>query len=389
MLNLHYLQKNRQESQDDSSEQEQQYQNDPSEQEQEQQLQDDHEFTLQVNEFSLDQMCKNPSILIIGKRDSDRQKLVADLLMNFSHIPATIFNPSDLRPFADKGRLRSKDPIDQNLDYFSEMENVNIEKIYHKYDSEIFRELLKKQRRKKKKDQCTKIVRSDTMTGGVRDLLDRMKTVIESSLVENKLKCSDILDLQKLVGQIAECKRDHMISEQLANFSTNIHHIIEGSLSSDSLFELQEDYNQIVDSKKMNICDFLLKEKEETLKHVLVINDLSSIEFMKDSSITDIVYNARNYDLINIMTIQYPLSIPPSLRINFDYIFLFRNHTISSQKRLYEHYAEFLPDFRSFRQVYNQLTANGGCMVIKNTGNVTSFIDKIAYYNPKYQKVFD
>jgi hypothetical protein len=314
------------------------------------------------NDFSFDQMCKNPTILIIGKSDSGGRELVVDLLNNYSHIPATLIDP---------------------YNYFSQIENLNIEKSYDVFDPEIIKELMKKQKEKRKRregKQLTEIVRSDTLTHGFIDLLNGIKTFIEFSLARNELKCSDILDIQESVRQLAESKRDHMINEQLTEFSKNIQSVIRGSEPSDSLFKLQKNYDHIIDQKKMDINDFLSKENEEILEHVLVINNLAS-EFFQNDSYKNVIFNGMHYHLTNIVTTQLALNIPPDARSNFDYIFLFRDDVISNQKRLYEHYGGIFPDFNSFKQVYEQFTADGGCMVIKNRNRgVTDVLDKIAHY---------
>jgi hypothetical protein len=85
---------------------------------------------------------------------------------------------------------------------------------------------------------------------------------------------------------------------------------------------------------------------------------------------------------------QYPLGIKPELRVNFDYIFLLADDTYTIQKRLFEHYAGMFPNFEAFRQVFSQLTADYGCMVIINRGIRNNFLDKVMYYKaPDFSNV--
>ncbi len=334
-----------------------------------------------INDFSLDQMCKNPSIVIIGKRGSDDLKLIADILTHFSDTPSTIISS-----------------VDEHANNFSKIKNINIEKIHHKNDLEIIKNLLKNQKEKKRaKMQDNESVQikqvSDELTDPMKELLQGIKNITESSLEQNRLQCTDVMSLQKMIDRLAEHKRDLAVTERLTQFNTNIQQIINGTLSQDSLVGLQKDFDQINDLKKMNICDFLLKnvneKKKQILDHLLVMSDgPCSSKFSSEPYISDLLFNGRCYNLAYVLKMQYSLGISPSLLSNFDYIFLFRDDYLSSQKHFYEHYARLFPDFKSFKKVYDQLTKDGGCMVIRNTGSRKTLSEKIAYYRPKCEITF-
>lgn len=90
--------------------------------------------------------------------------------------------------------------------------------------------------------------------------------------------------------------------------------------------------------------------------------------WLKDPGIMEMFFNGRHYQLIFILTMQYPLGITPEMRSNFDYIFLLADNFKSNRKRLYEHYAGVFDTQRIFEKVFDQLTENFGCMVIVNRG---------------------
>lgn len=104
----------------------------------------------------------------------------------------------------------------------------------------------------------------------------------------------------------------------------------------------------------------------------------------KDANVQELMYNGRHYKLMYILTMQYPLGITPDLRSNFDYIFLLAEDTVSNLKRYYEHYAGVFPDFNSFKQVFSQLTADYGCMVVVNRGARSSFLEKVFWYKAPF-----
>lgn len=102
--------------------------------------------------------------------------------------------------------------------------------------------------------------------------------------------------------------------------------------------------------------------------------------WVRDQPIQELLYNGRHYRIMYILTMQFPLGITPELRSNFDYIFLLAEDYISNQKRIYDHYAGMFPTFDSFRQVFMQLTADFGSMVIVNRGVKNSLFDKVFHY---------
>ena len=137
------------------------------------------------------------------------------------------------------------------------------------------------------------------------------------------------------------------------------------------------------------------KEKERRPKvtntrSFIVMDDClgSKGEWAKDPFISELLFNGRHYHIMYILTMQFPLGIKPELRCNFDYIFLLADDTVSNQKRIFEHYAGAFPNFEAFRQVFVQLTADYGSMVIVNRGVRDNFLEKIYYYKAPNCKDF-
>lgn len=102
--------------------------------------------------------------------------------------------------------------------------------------------------------------------------------------------------------------------------------------------------------------------------------------WMKDFPIKELLFNGRHYEIMYILTMQFPLGITPDLRGNFDYIFIFDDEFVSNLKRIYDHYAGMFPTFDAFRYVFKQLTKDFACMVIVNRGTKNTFQEKVFYY---------
>ena len=109
--------------------------------------------------------------------------------------------------------------------------------------------------------------------------------------------------------------------------------------------------------------------------------------WVRDEPILELLFNGRHYQIMYILTMQYPLGITPELRANFDYVFLLAEDFTSNQKRIHDHYAGMFPNFDSFKQVFTELTKDYGCMVIVNRGAKHDFINKIFWYRAKKEVI--
>lgn len=219
---------------------------------------------LPIDEFVLDEMCENPSIIMVAKRGSGKSWVAKAIMQNFHKIPAGIIIA----------------PTDKMNSFYGEFFPSTY--IYYEYDSEIIESMLKRQ-----------------------------ELVIEKS--KEKQKQGKYLD-----------PRGYIIMD-----------------------------------------DCLGRSKG----------------WINDENIKELLFNGRHYKLMYILTMQFPLGIPPSLRSNFDYIFLLQTDNTSDLKRIYEHYAGMFPDFMSFKQIFDALTVNFGSMVIINRGaSRKDLLDKIKWF---------
>ncbi len=90
--------------------------------------------------------------------------------------------------------------------------------------------------------------------------------------------------------------------------------------------------------------------------------------------------NGRHWKIMLIITMQYPLGVPPNLRTNIDYTFILREPYIANRKRIYENYAGMFPTFESFSQVMDQCTENYECLVVSNNSKSNKLEDQVYWY---------
>ena len=98
--------------------------------------------------------------------------------------------------------------------------------------------------------------------------------------------------------------------------------------------------------------------------------------------------NGRHWKILLVITMQYPLGVPPNLRTNIDYTFILREPYIANRKRIYENFAGMFPTFESFCQVMDQCTENYECLVVSNNTKSNKLEDQIFWYKAMAHRDF-
>jgi hypothetical protein len=139
-----------------------------------------------------------------------------------------------------------------------------------------------------------------------------------------------------------------------------------------------------------------IKKDMETYKRTtidprafVILDDcLYDATWTRDKMMRLLFMNGRHWKVMLVITMQYPLGIPPTLRTNIDYVFILREPYIANRKRIYENYAGMFPTFESFCQVMDQCTENYECLVLDNTSKSNRIEDCVFYYKAPIRKGF-
>lgn len=148
---------------------------------------------------------------------------------------------------------------------------------------------------------------------------------------------------------------------------------------------------ELVDSimikQKKKIREAKAKGLSETGKHAsnnlfIVLDDMlhDAQSWKKDKTIKSIFFNGRHYNFLFILTMQYAQGIPPELRTNIDYVFIFNEPSIANRKRIYEAYGGIISSFEIFCNILDACTQNHECLVIKTSGNSSNLKDQVFWY---------
>jgi hypothetical protein len=113
----------------------------------------------------------------------------------------------------------------------------------------------------------------------------------------------------------------------------------------------------------------------------LILDDcLYDKRWINNIHVRSIFMNGRHYKIFFLITLQHAMGLPPVLRNNIDYIFIFRNNIRKEREKIFNHYAGMFPSFEAFEQVMLQTTENYECMVIDNKTQSNKLEDQIFWY---------
>ena len=182
--------------------------------------------------------------------------------------------------------------------------------------------------------------------------------------------------------------------------------VISGTEAGNGFFAEHVPKLFIHDEYQSAIIENILKRQKTVLKQIkkemeaykrtnidprafVILDDcLYDNKWTKDKLMRLLFMNGRHWKIMLIITMQYPLGIPPNLRTNIDYVFILREPYIANRKRIWENYAGMVPTFESFCQVMDQCTENFECLVIDNNAKSNKLQDQIFWYKAQNHSNF-
>jgi len=144
----------------------------------------------------------------------------------------------------------------------------------------------------------------------------------------------------------------------------------------------------IHDEWNSSVVDNLLDKQRRALTSgrkkfdtFIILDDLMyDKRWIADKGVSEIFMNGRHYKILFILTLQYALGIPPALRANVDFVFVFKENVISNRKRVWEHYCGVIPTFKQFNEIMDACTEDFKCLVIDNSSTSNVIGDCVFWY---------
>ena len=174
--------------------------------------------------------------------------------------------------------------------------------------------------------------------------------------------------------------------------------VISGTEATNSFYSkivpgifIHEEYNETIVERFRNRQASVVAKKNEEIQQsggsridprgFLILDDcLYDASWTKSVNVRSLFMNGRHSKVLFIITMQYPLGIPPNLRTNIDYVFILRENVVANRKRIYDCYAGMFPSFEVFCQVMDQCTENYECLVIHNNAKSNKIEDQVFWY---------
>ena len=154
---------------------------------------------------------------------------------------------------------------------------------------------------------------------------------------------------------------------------------------------IHDEYNTVLIENILRRQKSALKKVQGDMKTIgrttldprtfVILDDcLYDQSWTKDKMMRLLFMNGRHWKVMLIITMQYPLGIPPNLRTNIDYVFILREPYLTNRKRIWENYASMFPTLDAFASVMDQTTENYECLVIHNNAKSNKLNDQIFWY---------
>ena len=120
--------------------------------------------------------------------------------------------------------------------------------------------------------------------------------------------------------------------------------------------------------------------KQDPRTFTILDDCLYDDKWSRDKLMRLIFMNGRHWKIMLMISMQYPLGVPPILRTNIDFVFIFREPVRKNRERLYENYAGMFPTFETFNQIMDKLIGWDECLVIDNTVESNNWQDRVYLY---------
>ena len=121
----------------------------------------------------------------------------------------------------------------------------------------------------------------------------------------------------------------------------------------------------------------------------LILDDcLHDNKWANDKLMKYIFFNGRHMRIMMIITMQYPLGVPPALRTNIDYVFIMREPYLTNRERIWKNYASMFATFEAFCQIMDATTENYECLVVSNSTKSNKLTDQVFWYKAETRANF-
>lgn len=124
------------------------------------------------------------------------------------------------------------------------------------------------------------------------------------------------------------------------------------------------------------------KPTNET-RQFLVMDDLlaEAKEWTKDENVRDLFFNGRHYNIFYTLSLQSMQGIPSSFKGNADYIFIFKESSPDTRKKINQVFG--FGSYDDFSSLMDACTNDYECLVIDTTSKTNKVEDMVFFYKAR------
>jgi hypothetical protein len=133
-----------------------------------------------------------------------------------------------------------------------------------------------------------------------------------------------------------------------------------------------------------------LRDADVDPRTICILDDClyNASAWVKDANIRYCCLNGRHVDITFVMTSQYALGLPPTIRGQLDYTFILRDNILRNRRIIYENYCGFLPSFEVFCSIMDQTTNDYELLVVCGAARSNRIEDQLFWYKAREHAPF-
>lgn len=166
--------------------------------------------------------------------------------------------------------------------------------------------------------------------------------------------------------------------------------VFSGSEDSNKYYEELFPSTFVYNALDLDVVEEWVKRQKISMEHlknpwsVLLIDDCTDDPRVFNCPLFNAIYkNGRHWNMFFILSLQYCMDMKPSQRNLVDGVFILRETSIKTRKKLWENYAGVIPTFTEFCAIMDEITNDYTALYISNQSQSNNYEDCVFYYKAK------
>jgi hypothetical protein len=118
---------------------------------------------------------------------------------------------------------------------------------------------------------------------------------------------------------------------------------------------------------------------------VLMDDCMYDKKVLRSTSMRDLFMNGRHMHVTFVNAMQYVMDMPPDLRTQVDYVFVFKENILSNKIKLWKYFYGMFEKFEDFQRVMDRCCESYGCLVLDNTVPSSRIEDCVFWYRARLE----